>query len=414
MNARSLSRPSAVEPGYATESGAALVIALMFLSILGMLGTTAVILTGTDMQVGGNYKTSLKGFYAAQAGLEEARQRLCQNSAYPINDAHPTSTQWTGFIGTDTKSQKKGYSSTNAMHVKVASLQTDLDYTVKITHLVDAGGNILYWGDTDGNGVCEQTTVYGPDMRNIYVTISYGAFGSAEKTVVAAMTPLPPITVPAPLYVNASTTIQGTSTHIIGLNPSGCGTGPDLPAIASTLPSGTVTQNGNPEIKGVNGSDDIVYDSTPLDIQAMVDGLKHSPDYAYTVSSATHTGMNWGTPTPGATLQDASSCSDHNVVYYDTVGTDIKLTGGCSGCGILLVEGDLDIHGNFSWYGPILVTGSVVFTGGGNKNITGALLAGGSVDADVVGGNANIVYCGDAMDQGAFLSLALLNWKEAM
>lgn len=192
MNVSPRVRPPAVEPGYATERGAALVITLMFLSILGMLGTTAVILTGTDLQIGGNYKTSLKGFYAAQAGLEEARQRLCQNSAYPINDAHPTSTQWTGFIGTDPKSQKKGYNSTNAMHVKVASLQTDLDYTVKITHLMDAGGNIVYWGDTNGDGICEQTTTPGPDMRNIYVTTSYGAFGIAEKTVVADMTPHPP------------------------------------------------------------------------------------------------------------------------------------------------------------------------------------------------------------------------------
>ena len=421
MNSGPRPRPPEAKPGYATERGAALVIALMFLSILAMLGTTAVILTGTDLKIGGNYKTGVTGFYAAQAGLEEARLRLNQSLAVPprIPDNFPVNTQWRAFIGTFIGSWKKGYQALNSMHVKAASLETDpdLEYTVKIAHLTQLVGGveiIVYWGDTDGDGICEQTTVPGPDMRNIYRTTSYGAFGNAEQAVVADMAPRPPFTAPAALYVNASTTIQGASTNIIGLNPAGCGTGPDLPAIASTLASGSVTINGNPAITGVNGDDDIVYNTTPLDIQVMVDGLKNSPDYKYTVSSATHTGMNWGTPTPGATLQDPSSCNDHNVVYYDTGGTDIQLTGGCSGCGVLLIEGDLDINGNFSWHGPVLVTGSVTFTGGGNKNITGALLSGGSVDADMVGGNANIVYCGDAIDQGAFLSLVLLNWKEEL
>lgn len=414
MKVNPSTRPSAVKLGFGTESGAVLAIALMFLTILAMLGTTALNLTGTDVQIGGNYKAGLKAFYAAQAGLEEARERLCQNSAYPINDNHPTNTTWTAFIGTDIKSQKKGYDSSNGNHIRVASLQTDLDYTVKITHLLDPTGNIVYWGDEDGDGICEKTTTSGPDMRNIYLTISYGAFGSAQKTVVAEMTPRPPVTVPAPLYVNASTTIQGSSTHIIGTNHPSCGTGDDLPGIASTLPPGSVTQHGNPEIVGVNGPDDIVYNGTPMDIQAMVDALKQSPDFSYTVTSATHTGMNWGTPTPGDTLQDALSCSEHNVVYYDTGGTDIRLSGGCTGCGILLIEGDLSIYGNFLWYGPILVTGSVIFTGGENKNVTGTLLAGGSVDADMVGGNANIVYCNDAIDQGAYRPLMLLTWKEDM
>ena len=80
--------------------------------------------------------------------------------------------------------------------------------------------------------------------------------------------------------------------------------------------------------------------------------------------------MTWGTPTAGAMLQHPSSCSEHHVVWYNTNDTYIKLTGS-SGCGILIVEGDLDIYGGFSWYGPVIVTGLVTLTGGGNKNITG-------------------------------------------
>src|SRR2546430_7834034 len=43
-----------------------------------------------------------------------------------------------------------------------------------------------------------------------------------------------------------------------------------------------------------------------------------------------------------------------------------------------------------------LVTGAIIYTGGGNKNITGALLSGSSVTADVIGGNATILNCSAA------------------
>jgi len=54
------------------ERGVALVISLMFLGILGMLGSTAVVLTTTDMQIGANYKASSQAFYDADAGINFA------------------------------------------------------------------------------------------------------------------------------------------------------------------------------------------------------------------------------------------------------------------------------------------------------------------------------------------------------
>ena len=58
------------------ENGAALVIALMFIAILGMLGTTAYVMTSTDMQIGGNYKASVQASNVAQAGIQEAIHRM--------------------------------------------------------------------------------------------------------------------------------------------------------------------------------------------------------------------------------------------------------------------------------------------------------------------------------------------------
>lgn len=59
------------------------------------------------------------------------------------------------------------------------------------------------------------------------------------------------------------------------------------------------------------------------------------------------------------------------------------------------------------------MTGSISFSGGGEKNVTGAILSGGMVSADVVGGNANIVYCSQAVNnQTNYLPLVVLRWAE--
>jgi len=155
----------------------------------------------------------------------------------------------------------------------------------------------------------------------------------------------------------------------------------------------------------------------------LIDTYKSKANFTYVVSNATHTasttpgpGQGWGTPTPGANSQSPSSCSVHNIVYYNTGDTDIQLSGGVSGCGMLLVEGNLKMTGGFSWYGLILTTGSLTFLGGGDKNITGAVLSGSSAtnaEDDVIGGNTDIVYCSSAVqNQTESMPLQLISWKD--
>jgi len=80
----------------------------------------------------------------------------------------------------------------------------------------------------------------------------------------------------------------------------------------------------------------------------------------------------------------------------------VHLTAGASGGGVLIVDGDLDIHGGLNWYGLILVRGKVTFTGGAgdSTNLFGAVLAGQDVtatdqpqqDGDQIGGSVNMHY----------------------
>jgi hypothetical protein len=63
---RLLYRPDASH----NEQGMTLVLALVLLSVLTVVGTTAVTMTSTDLLVGGNYKASQLAFYNAEAGVQ--------------------------------------------------------------------------------------------------------------------------------------------------------------------------------------------------------------------------------------------------------------------------------------------------------------------------------------------------------
>ncbi|MCX5916360.1 MAG: hypothetical protein NTX30_06720, partial [Deltaproteobacteria bacterium] len=218
---------------------------------------------------------------------------------------------------------------------------------------------------------------------------------------------VPDITAPAALYTKAHTTIQGTSTNVMGMDH--CGSS-HVPGVLTMEDVGT---NGKPTITGTNPSAIVEHSPKNIDIQATIDRFKKSLSHSYNVNSATLTGMTWGTPVAGPSQQDATSCTERKIVYFNTNSTYVKLNAQTSGCGILMVEGDLAVHGGFTWYGVVLVTGSITFTGGGGKNVTGSMLAGGTVSADLVGGDANIIYCSSAVgNQTQYMPLITLRWVE--
>ena len=410
--------------GRAGEQGAILVTALLLLGGLAVLGAWGVMLMSVDTSTTGNCKLATQSFYAAEAGTEEGRARLRANAgANRIADATPTSTLWKTYIGSTARAQAIGYDSTQSTQSLTDRLQAGLDYVVQIRHKTNAAGTqVLYWGDDNSNGVPTQNPTTG---TNVYVVTSYGSTSTANRVLEVEVAGVPPITIPAALYVQAQTTVQGTSTFVDGLDACG---GTSLPGVGTTLPNApvgspprnSVEQNGSPNILGEPSA--IVYNTPVLSIQAMVDALKAGATIKPNPQSGTLTGGNWGTPTGGTlgsatgqtvTLPTPSSCDTTNIVHFKTGGTQIKLAGGTSGCGILLVEGDLNLDGGFNWYGPIIATGSVTYAGGGNKEVTGAILSGGTVSVDLVGGNANLVYCSTAItNQTQNLPLQSLSWKE--
>ncbi|MCJ7615778.1 MAG: pilus assembly PilX N-terminal domain-containing protein [Desulfobacterales bacterium] len=374
---------------YNNEKGFVLPVGLMFLAILALLGTTAVIITTTDLKIGTNYRLSEQALYVAEAGIEEARARLRGNAANPINDEHPTSSQWRAYIGADVKAQGKGWDTGNPMHVKVNSI-SNLDYVVIINHQTDASGNVLYWYDSDGDGVNEPNITTG---ENIYLVTSYGYSGASTKIieVEAAINPGPPIE--AALYARGDVTGNGTALSVDGND--NCGAASPKPTIYTLSPSTTIL-NGTPALSPTGPEDGPI----DIDISAAINNLRASATEVITEDES------------NAIYGDASNfiaCYSDTSDPYNVNGLSLS---GVTGFGILLIEGDLILGGGFNWNGLILVTGTLVFNGGGlGVNIQGAVLANQTID---INGGVNIKYDSCMVDNSLNnLPLATISWKES-
>ena len=91
-----------MHPVYLTERGFVLPLSLIFLAILSLLGSTAVVVTTTDLKIGGNYKTSIQSFYDAEAGIQDGIGRLVNNEI--TDDGYETDVNWNAansYVSTD-------------------------------------------------------------------------------------------------------------------------------------------------------------------------------------------------------------------------------------------------------------------------------------------------------------------------
>jgi hypothetical protein len=147
----------------------------------------------------------------------------------------------------------------------------------------------------------------------------------------------------------------------------------------------------------------IQYDSTLVDSVFTTPFYSLVPMTTLTLPPASYTGMapsltgspskcngsdlnNWGEPYAAPTSGVVTQCQGYFPIIH--IPGNASLTTG-RGQGILLVDGDLNIQGNFIFDGIVIVLGSLQTAGTGNK-VTGAAMTAGTSTSIV--GNPDIIY----------------------
>jgi hypothetical protein len=411
------------------EKGMVLPVGLMFLAIIAILGTTAVIITTTDLKIGTNYKLSEQAFYAAEAGIEEARARLRGSStAYAGDSASPLNPFWSVYLssGSWTPSSDDPDFNSSYANTSVSSLQTDISYLVKIRHKreydaeqaghtissphyydddgdtgtnsASSPGNIIYYGYKDDTSTTiEQftTTVANPPNASpVQIITSHGMRGESLKVIeIESGRELGPPIVSA-LYGD---TVGGNGTVSV-VGDDNCDPTNSLPAVAYCNDD-LLSVGGDVTLTSIAGATTKL--SSPIDIAQHVENLTSE---ATVILKTNQTNYSVG------------SSSVYEIVYCDATGltdSQLKLTN-LTGYGTLVVKGDLYFSGNLNWHGLILASGNVDFFGGGSdvKNVTGAVLANSTATLQ---GKVNITYdsCEVANAQNNYSQTTLI-WKESL
>ena len=73
-----------------SESGIALLISIFILLLISVVAIALIVSSGTESALAGNYRSSTSAYYAALAGLEEARGRLLVKNPDAFNTTNPT------------------------------------------------------------------------------------------------------------------------------------------------------------------------------------------------------------------------------------------------------------------------------------------------------------------------------------
>jgi Tfp pilus assembly protein PilX len=365
------------------QDGFLLSAALTLLTALILLGTTAFILSSTDIKIGGNFRNNQMTLQVAMAGAERAREALrIENLA--SSDKASFSDELNSATRKGANSALNGYTTTTDDTPLANGTMNNVTYAAYLTN--DNLNGDTYLSTTDTNG------------KVLITSVATGPNNSKAKVEIV-VTLSPPPSTPATIYSKDNVTTNGSSMNISGNDA--CSAGTNLAPIFTKDPA-TTNSNGNPTFTGSPPTPQ--HGTLDIDIQGYIDALKGS---ATTTLTADQSGGTYG------------SSSNYATVYSDaTQQADGELRlNNVTGYGILLVKGNLQMAGNFNWNGLIFVTGVITTSGGGSnaKNIQGLIFAGASSLGDtVINGSVTVGYDSCKVKQAlAGQPLKVVNWKQS-
>jgi len=363
------------------QKGFLLIAALTLLTILTLLGTTAYILSSTDIKVGGNFRDSRLALQVAMAGAEIARAQLTAE-LFPVSGTVVLlSAELASKIGAN--SVLNGYAPGTDDTALASGSLNGSSYVAYLTNDADDYGQ---YSTTDANSKVLITSVAtGPNNASARVEIVvYSAGGLAYS--------------PATVYSNGDVTGNGSSLTISGTDA--CGMASSKAGIYTKDPA-TTNLNGSPNITG-----GINHGPISVDVVDYVNKLKGGATTTLTADPTV--AATYGSPTNYVTVYSDTSNPPNN--------QGLKLQN-VTGYGILLVAGDLELGAGFTWNGIILATGSVTLNGGGGGiNIQGLIFSGTSTLTDITLNGGNVIVYDSCKTKNALSGAGarVVNWKQVL
>src|SRR5690349_7227379 len=183
----------------ADEKGLVLIAVLCLLATLVLVGTTAFIVSSTDVKVGGNYKTNQTALQVAMAGAEKAREALRAANA-SSSDSTNFSEELFARVGAN--GVLNGYtSSTDDSPIASSStLMSGYTYNAYLTN--DSADGASSTTDTNGKAVITSVAT-GPNNSKAIVTTTVKLYTFSTTS-------------PAVVYSKDNVSLSGSSLSING------------------------------------------------------------------------------------------------------------------------------------------------------------------------------------------------------
>ncbi len=428
-----------VASGPEEERGVALVSMLMILGALAVLSVGFMIFSTTEIQIADNQRNHTAALYVAEAGISEVLGRM---NLSPGTMVTANAYTFDAFIGDDPVNPDPDWrtevylSDAGALpapvgtEIVVPTVQSSTDWL----HYGDVNGGLTpiviehKWVDLDADGVREA-----PEL------VRYDGNRFPPENFVSGM-PIDVITVPAilngarrmiqtevthvPITVNVTAAIISDNAVDLTGNMCGCGHNHDM-----NTPVGTRIPACRPFELCANRTMDavagcLVAVQTTGDDAATggASDLEGFPAWSDTSSANAffnveeYLGLSvaeWNEirSNPDYTSANDAAVMDGIVVVNGHATAGEKFNGN-NGQGLIYVDGDMDIAGNFVWRGLVFVEGDCEIIG--TAWILGAIIVRGATTDAFSAGNSTILYSQDAIATyvGSSLPLTQLAWKE--
>ncbi len=354
-----------------SQKGAALIIALMFLSFLTILGGALLTTSTIDVWISDNYKTGAQTLYLAEAGIDQARETLrasvstisqLLDTAAGTDNVISTSRDLTTLLASD---DQPLIPSNNSLRTAGQPLTDGTGQTV---------GNYHVWLRNDIAEVMTTLT----DTNNVLNLLVVATIGNGRKVIETTVKKGQFPKMPAALTLNGSpVTFDASNSNLFELDGNDAGSSPVNENAIGTI-NATDTANiaadiaGPPDrSSGYTGSGGTTPDTANIsgEMDARLTTVSGLESIVASMAAAATDTYN---PAYNAStnLGNMGSSSDYRVVVVNG-----NLTYGGTGYGTLIVRGDLTFSGNFSWTGLIVVIGQgkLYWNGGGNGSINGGM-----------------------------------------